>query len=383
MHCFPIKPVALDAPSTPEDDIDVVSITDKKYFCQRCLNHGEEHPRKGHKPFCRYATCICKECSMVEHRRRLNYELSQAKKDPSEGKKDSSGKRIRDPKCARCSTHGEKHALRGHKRATCPYVACECHLCALVENRRKLMAEQIKLRRYQQKAKKEHKEVEQKQRSSVENRSPPAGTSSSIPCFSNFNTMSGFQFAQASASSFNMNADLKFHATNSHEAFLRNFISSSNANDLGQNLPRQSPLPNLSNMTPDQMMNLLRMMSMNMTQLKPENSVLPLPSPTTEILPNHMFPVVNGCGVQNPSVQNFLNVNNSTFMDTSKISPTSPVLPQPQLLLSFPGIGAIPLATTQPNLAALFQQFQQQLTSSFMTPPMTPPNSLITPNTLF
>lgn len=25
----------------------------KRYFCQRCLNHLLEYPRKGHKPFCR------------------------------------------------------------------------------------------------------------------------------------------------------------------------------------------------------------------------------------------------------------------------------------------------------------------------------------------
>ncbi|MFH4983331.1 hypothetical protein AB6A40_010040 [Gnathostoma spinigerum] len=24
----------------------------KRYYCQRCLNHGQLHPRKGHKPFC-------------------------------------------------------------------------------------------------------------------------------------------------------------------------------------------------------------------------------------------------------------------------------------------------------------------------------------------
>ncbi|VBB33571.1 unnamed protein product, partial [Acanthocheilonema viteae] len=49
--------------STPEE-VDVVAFTprpqpvneddQKRYFCQRCLNHAQEHPRKGHKPFCQH-----------------------------------------------------------------------------------------------------------------------------------------------------------------------------------------------------------------------------------------------------------------------------------------------------------------------------------------
>uniref|UniRef100_A0A1I7VLB2 DM domain-containing protein n=1 Tax=Loa loa TaxID=7209 RepID=A0A1I7VLB2_LOALO len=48
--------------TTPE--VDVVAFTprpepvneddQKRYFCQRCLNHAQEHPRKGHKPFCQH-----------------------------------------------------------------------------------------------------------------------------------------------------------------------------------------------------------------------------------------------------------------------------------------------------------------------------------------
>ncbi|VDN06933.1 unnamed protein product [Thelazia callipaeda] len=151
--------------STPE--VDVVACTpcpqqrvtdddQKRYFCQRCLNHAQEHPRKGHKPFCQYANCECADCRMVEERRRLNNMLSLRRLDSSNQGSDRSntGKKIRDPKCALCSAHGNKQPLRGHKKAQCPFLKCGCHLCGLVENRRTLMARQIKLRRDQQKQRK-------------------------------------------------------------------------------------------------------------------------------------------------------------------------------------------------------------------------------------
>lgn len=85
---------------------------------------------------------------MVEYRRRLNNQLSQRKIEPestflsptitSTTLNNSTnsitkrtllgGKKVRDPKCARCSAHGEEQALRGHKKATCPYLKCGCHL---------------------------------------------------------------------------------------------------------------------------------------------------------------------------------------------------------------------------------------------------------------
>uniref|UniRef100_A0A914L1T6 DM domain-containing protein n=1 Tax=Meloidogyne incognita TaxID=6306 RepID=A0A914L1T6_MELIC len=129
---------------------------DKKYFCQRCLNHKEEHPRKGHKPFCRYRDCQCAECQMVEKRRRLNNALNTRK--PGEGKLKglmggiNLGPKARNPMCARCTAHGKESALRGHKKAVCPFRICECEKCGLVEERRRLMAAQIKLRRRQKKA---------------------------------------------------------------------------------------------------------------------------------------------------------------------------------------------------------------------------------------
>uniref|UniRef100_A0A0M3IKT7 DM domain-containing protein n=1 Tax=Ascaris lumbricoides TaxID=6252 RepID=A0A0M3IKT7_ASCLU len=149
--------------SSPE--VDVVAFTprppentsdddQKRYFCQRCLNHKQQHPRKGHKPFCQYANCECTDCRMVEERRRLNNMLSRRRLDTDYGETKGVGKKVRDPKCALCSAHGDKQPLRGHKKAQCPFLKCGCHLCGLVENRRTLMARQIKLRRDQQKQRK-------------------------------------------------------------------------------------------------------------------------------------------------------------------------------------------------------------------------------------
>ncbi|KIH63614.1 DM DNA binding domain protein [Ancylostoma duodenale] len=75
-----------------ESEIDVVALSpapsqnsynsnqsEKKYFCQRCLNHDLQFPRKGHKPVCKYANCTCSDCIMVEQRRQLNNMLSKSK----------------------------------------------------------------------------------------------------------------------------------------------------------------------------------------------------------------------------------------------------------------------------------------------------------------
>lgn len=62
---------------------------------------------------------------MVEHRRQLNSQLSQRKADSAVAKTPY-GKKIRDPKCARCNAHGQVNALRGHKKSNCPYSTCAC-----------------------------------------------------------------------------------------------------------------------------------------------------------------------------------------------------------------------------------------------------------------
>uniref|UniRef100_A0AC35U7A2 DM domain-containing protein n=1 Tax=Rhabditophanes sp. KR3021 TaxID=114890 RepID=A0AC35U7A2_9BILA len=148
--------IGIDDLSCSDDATDLSQ--QKKYFCQRCLNHDLEFQRKGHKNNCRYATCNCNSCKMVEMRRQINSILSKkqyenAAKQPKIHAKAVT--KIRDPTCARCSAHGDFQKLRGHKKSNCKYNGCECHLCSLVEERRKLMARQIKLRRNQKKSKAE------------------------------------------------------------------------------------------------------------------------------------------------------------------------------------------------------------------------------------
>lgn len=52
-------------------------VASRTYHCQRCLNHGLEIPRRGHKKFCRYHSCKCEYCRLVTDRKLLNREISK------------------------------------------------------------------------------------------------------------------------------------------------------------------------------------------------------------------------------------------------------------------------------------------------------------------
>lgn len=108
------------------------SAKDKQYYCQRCTNHGVYLPRKNHKPECRFKECTCDKCIMVEQRRQYNNELSRNTRefDERREKPPQGVKKVRQPVCKRCSVHGERQELKGHKKSNngrgCPYLTCEC-----------------------------------------------------------------------------------------------------------------------------------------------------------------------------------------------------------------------------------------------------------------
>ncbi|CAI2355440.1 unnamed protein product [Caenorhabditis sp. 36 PRJEB53466] len=77
------------------------------------------------------------------------FELSlSAIKSVLEPENPSYSKRV--PNCQKCGQHGRKSRLKGHKR-NCPFRECTCAKCAVVTERQKLMADQIKIRRRQRK----------------------------------------------------------------------------------------------------------------------------------------------------------------------------------------------------------------------------------------
>ncbi|KAL1242221.1 Doublesex- and mab-3-related transcription factor [Trichinella spiralis] len=161
----PPQPALMTTPASPIQR-PAVKAPMRTYHCQRCLNHGKEVARKGHKRFCEWASCTCVQCVLVERRKMLNREINsecERSQQPGSSSSSSNGsdreaagrithkRKSRNPKCARCGVHArhmEPPPLKGHKKV-CPYQECACYKCQLVTQRRSVMARQIHLRRSQ------------------------------------------------------------------------------------------------------------------------------------------------------------------------------------------------------------------------------------------
>lgn len=133
-------------------------------MCSRCRNHGKNSILKGHKQLCPFLLCACKKCNDTKmrqkciaseiaiHRRHLKLtnnseSLNLVPKFRSEKFESKysieSVEHRRSQMCARCKNHGIDQPLRGHKNE-CKFADCQCEICEITAERRKIMAKQIR-----------------------------------------------------------------------------------------------------------------------------------------------------------------------------------------------------------------------------------------------
>lgn len=133
-------------------------------MCSRCRNHGISSILKGHKRVCEFLFCTCKRCNETKMRQkciaseiaihRKHLKMTNANSEPTAKLKVAcekldmkfsmdSGEHRRSQMCARCKNHGIDQPLRGHKN-DCQFANCQCDVCEITAERRKIMAKQIR-----------------------------------------------------------------------------------------------------------------------------------------------------------------------------------------------------------------------------------------------
>jgi hypothetical protein len=141
----------------------------REQICSRCRNHGKVSVLKNHKKLCPFFACQCEKCKETverqnyiakeirfhrkkqKHENTLNGIDNALKKIPSLKLLDSTDDSTlniacevrRHQMCARCRNHDLQEPIKGHKN-NCKFAECECEKCKITEERRKIMAKQIR-----------------------------------------------------------------------------------------------------------------------------------------------------------------------------------------------------------------------------------------------
>ncbi|KAF8374974.1 hypothetical protein PRIPAC_81403 [Pristionchus pacificus] len=110
--------------------------------CVRCFVHGEMLSHSSIK--CARKTCGCRKCELVDIRRGIKNQLDQMRKKRKVKLGHGSEKDVAYT-CLRCRHHGVVAPKKFH--SPCPFSACRCKSCVLIEERTRIEKELTRLQR--------------------------------------------------------------------------------------------------------------------------------------------------------------------------------------------------------------------------------------------